>query len=73
MKGGKTMSGCELPELREWIEPPTCEAIGYCVECGKDIYSGEEIWEIHNDWYCENCIDSFHTEAEREEYFDDVI
>lgn len=55
------------------MEPEYPSPIGYCVECGKDIYSGEEIWEIRGEWYCEDCIDSFHTEAEGEEYFDDVI
>ena len=55
------------------IEPECSSPIGYCIECGKDIYSGEDIWEIRGDWYCEDCIDKFHTEAEREEYFDDVI
>ncbi len=55
------------------MEPEYPNPIGYCTECGKDIYSGEDIWEIHGEWYCEDCIDSFHTEAESEEYFDDVI
>ena len=69
----KIMVGYELPEPKEYAEPSSIAPIGYCSECGNDIFFGEEIWEIHGDWYCESCIDGFQKEAEGEIYFDDVI
>lgn len=62
----------EVPDCSP-MEPDYSDPISYCVECGKDIYPGEDIWEIHNDWYCEDCIDSFHAEAEKDEYFYEII
>ena len=57
-----------VEEPRYWLEPPTYEAIGYCRECGCDIYEGNEIWEINGDWYCEECI----RDAQREVYKEDL-
>jgi hypothetical protein len=65
----------EIPDSYP-MEPAYQSPIGFCFECGKDIFSGEEIWEIRNQWYCEDCIDGFKTEAqdsEREGYFEEVI
>ena len=53
----------ELQEPRYWLEPPEPETVGYCAECGQDIYAGEDIWEIKGELYCEYCMDSFKKEA----------
>lgn len=58
-----------LPERRNWLEPDEPETIGFCAECGEDIFEGEDVWEVKGKWYCEHCIDGFRKEAEKEEYF----
>lgn len=57
------MSYYDIPERP--LEPPYYEPIGYCAECGNEIFEGEEIYEIQNNWFCEECITI--TEARREE------
>ena len=37
-----------------------CETIGYCRECGNDIFNGQEIYEIDENWYCEECVNEEH-------------
>ena len=71
MKGNKNMY--DIPEPRYYLEPKEGEIVGYCTECGQDIYAGEDIWEIKGEWYCECCVDSFRTEAERDDYFENAI
>ena len=44
MKGNKDMY--DIPEPRYYLEPKEGEIVGYCAECGQDIYAGEDIWEI---------------------------
>ena len=39
-----------------------------CENCGKEIYDGDDYWEIDDKKYCEKCIDKFHKFAEVEEY-----
>lgn len=40
------------------LEPPCYSPIGYCHKCGNDIFAGDEIYEIGDEWYCEECIHS---------------
>ena len=63
----------DVPEPRYWLEPPEPKTVGYCSECGQDIFAGENVWEIKGEWYCECCIDNSRTEAERNNYFEDAI
>lgn len=65
----------DVPEPRYWLEPPTPDTVGYCSECGQDIYAGEDVWEIKGELYCEYCMDSFKKEAENESEncFEDVV
>lgn len=58
----------QIEEPINWLEPPSVKEIGYCEQCGAGIYEGEEIWEIDNKWYCEECI----REAQKEVYKEDV-
>ena len=39
----------ELQELRYWLEPPEPEIIGYCAECGQDIFAGKDLPEAQEE------------------------
>lgn len=63
----------ELPERNSWLEPESGDVIGYCEECGEEIYAGEDLWEIKGDLYCGSCIRSAMTQKyEMENYFEEV-
>lgn len=56
------------PERNDWLEPDAPpKAVGYCISCKRDIFPGDDIWEIRDEWYCESCIDEAHKEAEGSE------
>ena len=37
---------------------------GHCVNCGREIYVGDEVYKIDNDMWCEDCISDCHYTAE---------
>lgn len=59
------MNYYDIPERP--LEPPYYEPIGYCAECGGEIYEGQDIYEIQKEWFCEDCIAYSYTEAHRKE------
>lgn len=51
-----------------WLNPPESKPITTCSYCGQDMFQGEDSWVIHNDIYCECCIDSFREEIEKNDF-----
>jgi hypothetical protein len=42
-------------------EPPVvCE----CSQCGEPIYEGDAVYDIHDEKWCESCIEDCRSEAE---------
>lgn len=63
----------DVAESRSYLEPSEGETIGFCAECGQDIFAGADIWEMQENWYCGHCIESFKKQAEKENYFEDAV
>lgn len=50
-------------------EPPEPPVVGTCALCGRDIYKGEKIYKMDDDWYCTDCVTE--SEAGEDELLDD--
>ena len=46
---------------------PEPKAVFICDGCGHPIYEGDDAWHIQHEVYCEECIDSFRSTAEKVE------
>ena len=43
---------------------PEPEVFGRCINCGRNIYDGDDFYDIGGDYFCEECINDCHTTAE---------
>ena len=46
-----------VPEPRYYLEPKEGEIVGYCTECGQDIYAGEDLPEVQIQEENKNTLD----------------
>lgn len=64
--------------LDRWLTEPDDEKDSklYCRECGQQIYPGERIYNLDDDFYCSDCahewLEQFETEATEEQCYGDV-
>ena len=54
----------EIPRCPNAPEPPV---VCLCCQCGKEIYEGDEIYDINDEKWCEECVNGCRSTAELEE------
>lgn len=53
------------PRCPNALDPP---AVYVCSGCSRDIYEGDDYWDILGEQWCERCVDNARRIADREPY-----
>ena len=53
------------PRCPNAADPP---AVFVCSGCGRDIYDGDDYWDIMGEQFCERCVDAARGVAEYDPY-----